>query len=110
MCVDVKLISSQDCTKVYKDMLGNSMLCAGIPNSKKNACNVRLSPSIPSQSWVPCLHAPGAELDPSDWALSLALPSPQARPPQLFSPHSLPRSGVGAYLGVNVALGMGQRV
>ncbi|XP_050627583.1 kallikrein-7 [Macaca thibetana thibetana] len=39
MCVDVKLISSQDCTKVYKDMLGNSMLCAGIPNSKKNACN-----------------------------------------------------------------------
>ncbi|XP_032024972.1 kallikrein-7 [Hylobates moloch] len=39
MCVDVKLISPQDCTKVYKDLLENSMLCAGIPNSKKNACN-----------------------------------------------------------------------
>uniref|UniRef100_A0A8I5YM36 Kallikrein related peptidase 7 n=1 Tax=Pongo abelii TaxID=9601 RepID=A0A8I5YM36_PONAB len=39
MCVDVKLISPQDCTKVYKDLLENSMLCAGIPDSKKNACN-----------------------------------------------------------------------
>ncbi|XP_008542705.1 kallikrein-7 [Equus przewalskii] len=39
MCTDVKLISSEDCKKVYKDLLGNSMLCAGIPNSKTNACN-----------------------------------------------------------------------
>ncbi|XP_047648420.1 kallikrein-7 [Phacochoerus africanus] len=39
MCTDVKLISSQDCKKVYKDLLGSSMLCAGIPNSKTNACN-----------------------------------------------------------------------
>uniref|UniRef100_A0A8C0R414 Kallikrein related peptidase 7 n=1 Tax=Canis lupus dingo TaxID=286419 RepID=A0A8C0R414_CANLU len=39
MCTDVKLISSQDCKKVYKDLLGKSMLCAGIPNSKTNACN-----------------------------------------------------------------------
>ncbi|XP_032281389.1 kallikrein-7-like [Phoca vitulina] len=39
MCTDVKLISSQDCKKIYKDLLGKSMLCAGIPNSKTNACN-----------------------------------------------------------------------
>ncbi|XP_069313024.1 kallikrein-7 [Eulemur rufifrons] len=39
MCTDVRLISSKDCKKVYKDLLGNSMLCAGIPNSKTNACN-----------------------------------------------------------------------
>uniref|UniRef100_A0A8C5W5B6 Kallikrein related peptidase 7 n=2 Tax=Microcebus murinus TaxID=30608 RepID=A0A8C5W5B6_MICMU len=39
MCTNVKLISSQDCKKVYKDLLGNSMLCAGIPNSETNACN-----------------------------------------------------------------------
>uniref|UniRef100_A0ABI8AJ70 Peptidase S1 domain-containing protein n=2 Tax=Felis catus TaxID=9685 RepID=A0ABI8AJ70_FELCA len=39
MCTDVRLISSQDCKKVYKDLLGKSMLCAGIPNSKTNACN-----------------------------------------------------------------------
>ncbi|XP_059237177.1 kallikrein-7 isoform X1 [Mustela nigripes] len=39
MCTDVKLISSQDCKKVYKDLLGKSMLCAGIPNSKTNTCN-----------------------------------------------------------------------
>ncbi|XP_039104231.1 kallikrein-7 [Hyaena hyaena] len=39
MCTDVRLISPQDCKKVYKDLLGNSMLCAGIPNSKTNACN-----------------------------------------------------------------------
>uniref|UniRef100_A0A8C2PEW9 tissue kallikrein n=1 Tax=Capra hircus TaxID=9925 RepID=A0A8C2PEW9_CAPHI len=40
MCTDVKLISPQDCRKVYKDLLGDSMLCAGIPNSSTNACNV----------------------------------------------------------------------
>ncbi|XP_007531379.1 kallikrein-7 [Erinaceus europaeus] len=39
MCTDISLISPQDCKKVYKDLLGNAMLCAGIPNSKKNACN-----------------------------------------------------------------------
>ncbi|DAA19554.1 kallikrein-7 isoform X2 [Bos indicus x Bos taurus] len=39
MCTDVKLISPQDCRKVYKDLLGDSMLCAGIPNSRTNACN-----------------------------------------------------------------------
>ncbi|XP_006897417.1 PREDICTED: kallikrein-7 [Elephantulus edwardii] len=39
MCADVNLISHKDCSKVYKDMLGKSMLCAGIPDSKKNACN-----------------------------------------------------------------------
>ncbi|KAM5296728.1 kallikrein-7-like [Glossophaga mutica] len=39
MCTDVKLVSSQECKKVYKDLLGKSMLCAGIPNSKSNACN-----------------------------------------------------------------------
>ncbi|XP_054444529.1 kallikrein-7-like [Pteronotus mesoamericanus] len=39
MCTNVKLISSQDCKEVYKDLLGKSMLCAGIPNSKSNACN-----------------------------------------------------------------------
>ncbi|XP_055002052.1 kallikrein-7 [Sorex araneus] len=39
MCTNVKLISSQDCKKVYKDLLGSSMLCAGIPNSRTNACN-----------------------------------------------------------------------
>ncbi|KAM6223592.1 kallikrein-7 [Rhynchocyon petersi] len=39
MCADVNLISQKECSKVYKDLLGQSMLCAGIPNSKKNACN-----------------------------------------------------------------------
>ncbi|KAM5209578.1 kallikrein-7-like [Hipposideros larvatus] len=39
MCTDVRLISSQECKSVYKDLLGKSMLCAGIPNSKTNACN-----------------------------------------------------------------------
>ncbi|KAG8521477.1 LOW QUALITY PROTEIN: Kallikrein-5 [Galemys pyrenaicus] len=39
MCTNVKLISSRDCKKVYKDLLGESMLCAGIPDSKTNACN-----------------------------------------------------------------------
>lgn len=39
MCTDVKLISSEACKKVYKDLLGKSMLCAGIPNSRTNACN-----------------------------------------------------------------------
>ncbi|XP_016061461.1 PREDICTED: kallikrein-7-like [Miniopterus natalensis] len=39
MCTNVRLISYQDCKKVYKDLLGKSMLCAGIPNSKTNACN-----------------------------------------------------------------------
>lgn len=47
MCTDVKLISPQDCKKVYKDLLGDSMLCAGIPNSSTNACNVR-PPSSPA--------------------------------------------------------------
>ncbi|KAB0396564.1 hypothetical protein E2I00_005842, partial [Balaenoptera physalus] len=45
MCTDVDIISSGDCRKVYKDLLGNSMLCAGIPNSSTNACNtMSLSP------------------------------------------------------------------
>ncbi|XP_076987161.1 kallikrein-7-like [Tamandua tetradactyla] len=39
MCTDVQLISHSDCKKVYKDLLGESMLCAGIPNSSTNACN-----------------------------------------------------------------------
>ncbi|KAK2499590.1 hypothetical protein MC885_012444 [Smutsia gigantea] len=39
MCTEVRLISSQDCRKVYNDLLGSSMLCAGIPNSNTNACN-----------------------------------------------------------------------
>ncbi|XP_053462847.1 kallikrein-7 [Nycticebus coucang] len=39
MCTDVKLISAKDCKKVYKDLLGSSMLCAGIPDAKTNACN-----------------------------------------------------------------------
>uniref|UniRef100_G3TY69 Kallikrein-8-like n=1 Tax=Loxodonta africana TaxID=9785 RepID=G3TY69_LOXAF len=39
MCADVNLISHNDCSKIYKDLLGKSMLCAGIPGSKKNACN-----------------------------------------------------------------------
>ncbi|KAL6067526.1 hypothetical protein STEG23_026311 [Scotinomys teguina] len=39
MCSDVKLISSRDCKKVYKDLLGKTMLCAGIPDSKTNTCN-----------------------------------------------------------------------
>ncbi|KAL1769341.1 kallikrein-5 [Sigmodon hispidus] len=39
MCSDVKLISSKECKKVYKDLLGKTMLCAGIPDSKTNTCN-----------------------------------------------------------------------
>ncbi|KAG3256603.1 kallikrein-7 [Ictidomys tridecemlineatus] len=39
MCSDVQLISSKDCKKVYKDLLGKTMLCAGVPDSKTNTCN-----------------------------------------------------------------------
>nr|XP_030705858.1 kallikrein-7-like [Globicephala melas] len=39
MCTDVDIISSEDCRKVYRNLLGDSMLCAGIPNSSTNACN-----------------------------------------------------------------------
>uniref|UniRef100_A0A8C0W1G6 Peptidase S1 domain-containing protein n=1 Tax=Castor canadensis TaxID=51338 RepID=A0A8C0W1G6_CASCN len=39
MCSDVNLISSTDCKKVYKDLLGKTMLCAGIKDSKTNTCN-----------------------------------------------------------------------
>ncbi|XP_037675273.1 kallikrein-7-like [Choloepus didactylus] len=39
MCTDVKLIPHDECRKVYKSLLGNSMLCAGIPDSRTNACN-----------------------------------------------------------------------
>ncbi|XP_027716781.1 kallikrein-7 [Vombatus ursinus] len=38
-CTNVSLISTSDCKKVYKDLLKESMLCAGIPDSKTNACN-----------------------------------------------------------------------
>ncbi|XP_007492237.1 kallikrein-7 [Monodelphis domestica] len=38
-CTDVKLISFSECKKVYKDLLKESMLCAGIPGSSTNACN-----------------------------------------------------------------------
>ncbi|KAJ8789782.1 hypothetical protein J1605_021740 [Eschrichtius robustus] len=39
MSTNVDIISSGDCRKVYRDLLGNSMLCAGIANSSTNACN-----------------------------------------------------------------------
>ncbi|XP_064345930.1 kallikrein-7 isoform X2 [Camelus dromedarius] len=39
MCTDVKLMSLEDCKKVYKDLLKSSMMCAGIPNSSTNSCN-----------------------------------------------------------------------
>ncbi|KAM5236248.1 kallikrein-7 [Ctenodactylus gundi] len=39
MCADVNLISPNECKKVYKDLLGESMLCAGIKDSKTNTCN-----------------------------------------------------------------------
>ncbi|XP_007463515.1 PREDICTED: kallikrein-7 [Lipotes vexillifer] len=39
MCTKVDIISSGDCRKVYMNLLGDSMLCAGIPNSGTNACN-----------------------------------------------------------------------
>ncbi|XP_007104346.1 kallikrein-7 isoform X2 [Physeter macrocephalus] len=39
MCTDVDIISSGVCRRIYKDLLGDSMLCAGIPNSSTNACN-----------------------------------------------------------------------
>ncbi|XP_068944923.1 kallikrein-7-like [Petaurus breviceps papuanus] len=38
-CTNVSLISTTDCRRVYKDLLKESMLCAGIPGSKTNACN-----------------------------------------------------------------------
>ncbi|XP_044526961.1 kallikrein-7 [Gracilinanus agilis] len=38
-CTDVKLISFEKCKNVYKDLLKESMLCAGIPGSSTNACN-----------------------------------------------------------------------
>ncbi|XP_010638930.1 kallikrein-7 [Fukomys damarensis] len=39
MCTDVHLIAPSECKKVYKDLLGQSMLCAGIKDSKTNTCN-----------------------------------------------------------------------
>ncbi|XP_005412779.1 PREDICTED: kallikrein-7 [Chinchilla lanigera] len=39
MCTDVNLIASNECKKVYKELLGESMLCAGIKGSKTNTCN-----------------------------------------------------------------------
>jgi kallikrein 7 (chymotryptic) len=47
MCSDVNLISSTDCKKVYKDLLGKTMLCAGIKDSKTNTCNVSPRPPQP---------------------------------------------------------------
>ncbi|XP_043853325.1 kallikrein-7-like isoform X2 [Dromiciops gliroides] len=37
-CTDVKLISTSDCKKIYKHLLKEAMLCAGIPDSKTNTC------------------------------------------------------------------------
>ncbi|XP_045434844.1 kallikrein-7 isoform X2 [Pipistrellus kuhlii] len=39
MCTNIRLISPQNCKKIYKDLLGKSMVCAGEPNSRTNACN-----------------------------------------------------------------------
>ncbi|EHB11811.1 Kallikrein-7, partial [Heterocephalus glaber] len=39
MCTNVNLIPHNECKKVYKDLLGQSMLCAGIKDSKTNTCN-----------------------------------------------------------------------
>ncbi|KAM9036919.1 kallikrein-7 [Sarcophilus harrisii] len=38
-CTDVNIISTSECKKVYKDLLKESMLCAGKAGSKTNACN-----------------------------------------------------------------------
>uniref|UniRef100_G1PPZ4 Peptidase S1 domain-containing protein n=2 Tax=Myotis lucifugus TaxID=59463 RepID=G1PPZ4_MYOLU len=39
MCTNIRLITPQNCKRIYKDLLGKSMVCAGEPNSKTNACN-----------------------------------------------------------------------
>ncbi|XP_004644714.1 kallikrein-7 [Octodon degus] len=39
MCTNVNLIDPSECKKVYKELLGKSMLCAGIKDSKTNTCN-----------------------------------------------------------------------
>ncbi|KAM6154432.1 kallikrein-7 [Erethizon dorsatum] len=39
MCTDVNLIAPNECKKVYEKLLGESMLCAGIKDSKTNTCN-----------------------------------------------------------------------
>lgn len=39
MCADVNLVASSECKKVYKELLGKSMLCAGVKDSKTNTCN-----------------------------------------------------------------------
>lgn len=56
---------------MYKDLLGKTMLCAGIPDSKTNTCNV--SPYCPAPQphsvHIACLgHATG----PTSLALSLS--------------------------------------
>lgn len=81
MCSDVKLISSKECKKVYKDLLGKTMLCAGIPDSKTNTCNV--SPHCPRSPAKPLsVHismnllvpaCPGHGSDPTSLALSLSV-------------------------------------
>uniref|UniRef100_F6W378 Kallikrein related peptidase 7 n=1 Tax=Ornithorhynchus anatinus TaxID=9258 RepID=F6W378_ORNAN len=38
-CADVHLISQEECRSVYHDLLGESMLCAGVKDSHTNACN-----------------------------------------------------------------------
>ncbi|XP_057566557.1 kallikrein-7-like isoform X1 [Hippopotamus amphibius kiboko] len=39
MCTNVTLISSEDCRKLYGNMLGNSMLCASHLDTSTNACS-----------------------------------------------------------------------
>lgn len=78
MCTDVKLISSEACRKVYKDLLGKSMLCAGIPNSKTNACNVRAPSPAPHPTLGP--GPPASSLSPPPPAWGIWGPGPGAEP------------------------------
>ncbi|XP_058135490.1 kallikrein-7 [Dasypus novemcinctus] len=39
MCTQVRIISHSECKTIYKGLLHRSMLCAGIPDSRTNACN-----------------------------------------------------------------------
>nr|XP_058900272.1 kallikrein-7-like isoform X2 [Kogia breviceps] len=39
MCTRVDILSSGACRKMYNLLLGDSMLCAGVPNSSTSACN-----------------------------------------------------------------------
>lgn len=94
MCADVNLVASSECKKVYKELLGKSMLCAGVKDSKTNTCNV----SLPSPA---CLCSPPLATEP-DWQAWPCCPFQTLLPPESLparqqqgQEHSRSRGGSG---------------